>query len=142
MTTELLIEFEKGGRFTAVLFEDKAPKTCQFVLDHLPITGKIGHGRFSGEMMYFLLDLTFDELENPSAFGFLPGDIVYMTPFYKDIPNELAIIYGPKTIIQHTCGLIPSNHFARIIDNLDELAQIGIRTHEQGLENIIIKKKE
>ena len=36
---------------------------------------------------------------------------------------------------------LPSNHFARIIDNLDELAQIGIRTHEQGLENIIIKEK-
>ena len=99
MNKKIEIEFEKGGVFIASLLEDKAPKTCKVVWDNLPLDGKVGHAIFSGKMMYLVVDTKLEELENARSFGFLPGDITYLTPFYgRDTHNEIAIVYGEALV--------------------------------------------
>jgi hypothetical protein len=47
MIKRIEIKFEKGEEFTAVLLEDKAPKTCKIVWENLPLSAKIGQGIYS-----------------------------------------------------------------------------------------------
>lgn len=142
MTKKIEIEFEKGGKFIAALFEDKAPKTCKVVWDNLPFSGKIGHAYYSGKLMYLLVDTRLKELENAKSVGFLPGDIVYLTPFYgRDTPNEIGIVYG-DALIQDVCGWIPANYFATIIEgSLEELRSVATRIREYGREKITVRKR-
>jgi hypothetical protein len=122
--------------------EEKAPKTCKVVWDNLPLSGRIGHGYFSGKLLYLLVDTKLEELENAKSVGFLPGDLAYLTPFYgRDTPNEIAIIYG-EVVVQDVCGWIPANHFARITEGSSEdLKKVATRIRECGRENVVMRKK-
>jgi hypothetical protein len=143
MSKKIEIEFEKGGKFTATLLEDKAPKTCEAVWNSLPLSGRVGHAYFSGKMMYLAgIDPKFGELENARSVGFVPGDIAYLTSYYgKDTPTEIAIIYG-EALIQDFSGWIPANHFAKISEgNLEDLKNVATRIREYGREKITITRK-
>jgi len=142
MIKRIEIKFEKGEEFTAVLLEDKAPKTYKIVWENLPLSGKIGHGIYSGKLMYLIVDTGFDELENARSMGFLPGDIAYQTRFYgRDTHNEILIVYG-DAIVRDVCGWTPANYFARIVEgNLEHLKNVATRIRECGTEKITIRKQ-
>jgi hypothetical protein len=142
MRNRIEIEFEKGGKFIAALLEDKAPKTCKIVWQNLPLSGKIGHGIYSGKLMYLIVNTGFDELENARSMGLLPGDIAYQTRFYgRDTHNEILIVYG-DAIVRDVCGWTPANYFAKIVEgSLEELKNVAIRVRESGREEITIRKQ-
>lgn len=148
MAKQIEIEFEKGGKFIATLMEDKAPKTCKAVWDALPIESRIQHAKYSGEIIFLMTPpklSTFDELENPLVMGLLPGDIAFNTLAKHHLPppssQEILIIYG-GALPRDMCGWLPSNHFAKIVDgSLEELANVGKRVYEKGMEKVVIRKK-
>jgi len=123
------IEFGKGGRFTAVLLTEDAPKTCEAFLKVLPLDGRFRQARFSGEEFYIQSKMSCDP-ENQR----IPkqGDIAFNAdPKWKAI----CLYYG-----DHLRVKTPFNLFARIIsNNLEELKRVGERVWLQGEEAAHVK---
>jgi hypothetical protein len=151
MTRQIVIEFEKGGRFVANLMDDMAPNTCNAIWNKLPIVNaQCEHGKYSGEIFFFFTpQIRSDDLENPKWMGLYPGDILWnphflhklhLTPARK-VPQEICIVYG-GCLPADECGQTPFNLFSRIVEgDLEELARIGMRLRREGFEKISFKKK-
>jgi hypothetical protein len=151
MVKQIVIEFEKGGKFVADLLENEAPRTCKAIWDKLPIVSDAQHAQYSGQLIFFFTPtLRLDDLENPKVMGLFPGDISFNTHFLHklhltpalNVPQEMFITYG-GCIPADWCGPSPVNHFAKITQgSLEELAEIGKRTRREGFEKITMKKKD
>jgi hypothetical protein len=130
---KFVIEFSKGGKFTAVLLMTEAPKTCEAFLKALPLEVKLRQARFAGEEFYFQANLS-AELENQISPTW--GDISFNAdPKWKAV----CIYYGNN--VKKT-GL-PYNLFARVVSgNLEELKKVGERVWIQGEEVARIKGLE
>ena len=136
--TSLILEFEKGGVFSARLLEDEAPKTCATIKNHLPFEYLFQQSIVSGQAMVALPpDLTV-ERENQRVANIPPGALSFLV---KDepvlVPDEIYIAYG----IFISRGLTidakqPVNVFAQIDDNLHELKEIGVRIIRHGAEMV------
>jgi hypothetical protein len=123
------IEFAKGGKFTAVLLTEEAPKTCEAFLKVLPLGVRFRQARFAGEEFYFQLGMSCDP-ENPVTPKW--GDI----SFNADPKWRAACIYYGEHLRIGT----PFNLFARIIsNNLEELRKVGERVWLQGEEAAHVK---
>lgn len=142
------IEFERGGKFVAELLEDAAPETSTAVWNNLPIEKKIYHVVWSGRCIYVEVDFRVEKVENPFR-HFDPGEIVFNThnicsgPVNDPYRDEILIVYGDRNFLTDTMG-IPSypNRFAKIVEgDLKELAAIGPRIREKGVEKVIFRKK-
>lgn len=118
------IEFAKGGKFTAVLLTEEAPKTCGAFLKVLPLDGHFRQARFSGEEFYIQSDMSCDP-ENQRTPKW--GDIAFnVDPKWRAI----CLYYGDHLRIG-----TPFNLFARIIsNNLEELRKAGERVWLEGEE--------
>jgi hypothetical protein len=119
------IEFSKGGKFTAVLLMNEAPKTCAAFLKALPLEARFRQARFAGEEFFFQADMT------PEAENQIPpkwGDISFNAdPKWKAV----CIYYGNNV---KSSGA-PFNLFARVISgNLEALKKVGERVWLQGEE--------
>jgi hypothetical protein len=126
------IEFSKGGKFTAMLLMEEAPKTCEAFLKKLPMEVKFRQARLAGEEFYFKVDMNL-ELENQISPKW--GDIA----FNADPKWKAVCTYYGNSIRQS--GL-PFNLFARIISgNLEELKKVGERVWLQGEETAQVKLK-
>jgi hypothetical protein len=123
------IEFAKGGRFTAVLLTEEAPKTCAAFLKVLPFAGQVRQARFSGEECYLQSSMS-SEPENQQMPHW--GDIAFNAdPKWRAV----CIYYG-----DHLRVRTPYNLFARIIsNNLEELKRAGERVWLQGEEAAEVK---
>src|SRR5438128_4915007 len=93
--TQIRIEFEKGGLFTARLLEREAPKTCKTILSRLPFEYRFQHSIVSGHAILCLPpDLTV-ERENQRVAGIPPGTLSFLV---RDepvlVPDEIYISYG------------------------------------------------
>ena len=124
MEKKFEIEFEKGGKFVAVLLTHEAPKTCEVFLNVLPLEARVRQARFAGEEFFFQAEMT-GEPENqvPPKWG----DIA----FNPDVKwKAVCIYYGDNFRVK-----TPFNLFARIVsDNLDELKKVGERIWIEGEE--------
>jgi hypothetical protein len=137
----ILLEFERGGSFTADLLEEQAPETCQAFWDLLPIQQRLGHAKFSGHVIYIFPGINLERMENSRCVGVLPGEILF-NPHVTNRPphpKEVMIVYGPA-LIRDAFGYAPSNLFARITENVGEIAKIGRRIDEQGREFLKISR--
>jgi hypothetical protein len=141
--TEIVIE-GRGRVFTAELLEKKAPKTCQLILENLPLELEALHAKMSGEMFYAFLPESIKEdvgLENATIYPH-QGEILY----YRGIMSsgltlsELMVAYG-RAVMVGSRGEELSNVFGRISGNLDELFDFGTDVHKKGATKITIKKK-
>jgi hypothetical protein len=125
-----VIEFSKGGKFTAELLMKEAPKTCEAFLKALPMEVRLRQARFAGEEFYFPANMS-AELENQISPAW--GDISFNAdPKWKAV----CIYYGSNV---KKSGL-PYNLFARVVSgNLEELKKVGERVWVQGEETAQIK---
>ncbi|MFN8473338.1 MAG: DUF3830 family protein [Anaerolineae bacterium] len=136
--TNITIEFEKGGVFTARLLEAEAPKSCAIIRERLPFTYRFHHSIVSGQAVVTLPpDMTMPR-ENQRVAGIYPGALSFLV---KDepvlVPDEIYISYG----IFISRGLTvdakqPVNVFGQIESNLDELVKVGRRILMQGAEMV------
>ena len=131
--TKIVMEFQRGGRVAARLLEDRAPQTCQAVLDALPVEAEVIHAMWAGEEIFF---------------GGFPGSFVYEQPTRLIQPGDLAMVprsasfcifYGrsiPRGAVDQE---IDVTVFGRV-DDVQAMADIGARIRRRGAEKIVIKK--
>ncbi len=130
---QIVLEFERGGRISTTLFEDRAPETCRTVLAALPVEAEVMHAMWAGEEIFFN--------------GF-PGQFEYEHPTTEVEPGALAMVprsssfcifYGrsnPRGAVDH---YIDVTVFGQV-DNVSAMAGIGTRVRRQGVEKVTIRK--
>ena len=133
------IEFEKGGVFSAVLDEKKAPKTCKIIAERLPFKYVFHHSSTSGEAIVTLPpDLTVPK-ENQRTVAIYPGSLCFLVKeeIYH-IPDEIYITTGDYFVSRGYAidYQQPINVFGKIDENLKELDEIGSRISMKGAETV------
>jgi hypothetical protein len=136
------IELEVDGVVApAVLFDEKAPKTCGKVWDLLPIEDRTIQVRWSGaawrtEKNY---QLQIGEVENPVTV-LQAGDIIYY-----DAPQhtlyKIGIAYG-RAAWREFEGDIKVAHIGRITGNVEALTKIFNRIIFDGPKTVRIRRAE
>ncbi|MHC4716363.1 MAG: DUF3830 family protein [Planctomycetota bacterium] len=129
---KIVMEFERGGRVSATLLEDRAPKTCKGVLDALPVEAEVIHAMWAGEEIFFQGYPGVFEYEQPTKLV-QPGDLA-MVPR----SGSFCIFYGrsiPRGAVDQE---IDVTVFGRV-DDVKAMADIGARIRRQGVEKIAVK---
>lgn len=132
----LLIEIG-GEEFLAALHDDIAGRTCNAILDNLPIEGKVVHAKWSGEAVWLSLansPITLD-FENQTSYP-SKGELLFYPGFISE--KELFIPYGPSSFASRS-GALAGNHFATIREGLDRLAKVGNSVLWEGAKDISIR---
>lgn len=141
------ISFEKGGSFSATLFEDKAPESVKAIWNMLPIEGKPLHMRWAGRGLTLALPnlpKPYPPRENQvSIVG--EGYIMFRSDWtggYVPTPS-IILFYGPE--IPRNPGDIYGvrlNWIGRIRENLDKLEETGERFYREGREKVVYRKTQ
>ena len=110
-------------QFEGRLETSAAPRTCEVVLRHLPLTGHLLHVRWSGEATW----VPFGDLqlglppENAVTYP-LPGQVLlYPGPISE---TEILISYGP-THFASKAGSLAGNHFLTMTSGMEQLRELG-----------------
>lgn len=136
--------------FTLELLEKDAPVTCKAVLSALPLEGEVSQVRWSGgALMVRFPNLLREELgiENGTIYG-AQGDVMFIDfrrPGYVSGKNyqQFFIVYQKEGAqFRGWDGNEIVNRFAKIKDNLDELAKVGDRVWKTGPKKFAIKAKK
>lgn len=123
----------------AVLFDDRAPKTCAKVWTLLPIEDRTIQVRWSGaawrtEKNY---PLEVGEVENPVTV-LAAGDIIY----YDDAPRNLykiGVAYG-EAAWRDFAGDLTVAHIGRITENLEAFVKVSDRIIFEGPKPVRIRR--
>ena len=148
MAKEIEIEFEKGARFVATLFEDQAPKNCETIWNSLPIEAEAIHAAYAGQCVWMITkEIALDKVyeENQKVLGNLPGTIALEAypPETNLHRTEINIVYGPNFYPRTPfAGEKPINRVGIIKDNLEELLKLGVDIRENGKQKVTIRRKE
>lgn len=151
---KLKMTFSKGGTLTATLMWDKAPKTCEAIVEalekHGPVSsedyGPLMHAQYAGSEVYFEEfpardDIPFENTtmrtdENMFCTNKIEGGVLayYVNPKIK----SFCIVYG-ELIPRRTADVeIPLNMFAAI-DNWDDAKEIGKRARLDGPGSVVVE---
>ena len=123
--------------FTAVMEEEKAPRTCSAFLKMLPLRNKILQVKWCGESAWIPLDdIKLDVgYENHTSHP-SPGDILLYPGGI--IEPEILFPYG-STCIRSKVGQLAMNHFLTIVDGREHLAELGRLVLWEGAQDIVIE---
>lgn len=141
---KILITFENGESFPAILQENKAPKTCEKVWEALPFTSVATHSRWSGREVNFAFKSNELPKRENQTISTSVGEVIYWRDWPvdsdPDVSEVIAIYYGAEHTRSHK-GDEPVNVFAQIdYANLELLKTVGERIWLNGTEKIQIKK--
>jgi hypothetical protein len=126
-------------RFLARLEEQAAPATVAALRGLLPLESRIIHARWSGEACW----IPFGELdvgvglENATCYP-APGHIL----FYPGGVSETEILfpYG-STSFASKAGQLAGNHFATVLEGVEQLPELGRRALWEGAQPIRFDEK-
>jgi len=125
--------------FEATLLEKLAPVTCATLLKCLPYEGEGVHAAWSGQCFFVLWKIPSKEKippENRMIYG-SAGDIGWNTdPEW----NEIFITYGTAQF-RHQAGPIVLNLFAKITDNLEQLANVCAEMQRKGTKKVSLRER-
>jgi hypothetical protein len=136
----LHIEIELDGIMTrAVLFDDKAPRTCAKIWELLPIEDRTIQVRWSGaawrtEKNY---SLALGEIENPVTV-LDAGDIIYYDDPRYDL-YKIGVAYG-RAAWRDFAGDLTVAHIGRISSNLDAFVRACDRILYDGPKIVRIRR--
>jgi len=128
-------EFEFVGR----LEEESAPATVAAFRRLLPLESRIIHVRWSGEACW----IPFGELdvgvgpEDPTCYP-APGQVLLYPGGVSE--TEILIAYGP-TAFASKAGLLAGNHFATVVEGLENLPTLGRKTLWEGAQPIRFEER-
>jgi hypothetical protein len=130
-----VLEIEVGGAsFAARLEEAAAPQTVAAFRRLLPLESKLIHARWSGESCW----IPFGELdvgvgaENATTYP-APGEILLYPGGVSE--TEILFPYGP-TSFASKAGALAGNHFATIVEGVEQLRELGPRVLWEGAQPI------
>jgi len=147
------IEFERGGKFQADLLLDKAPRTCEFITNALPMDGLVRHAIMSGYEMWFPMKNlpdgerpreNFTRILQRGDIGFLSEDWMFKQQSAKtgeafEGADSFAIYYGlalPRDFRGDEVLCV----WAKVNENIEGLVEVGKRVHMKGAEKIWVRK--
>lgn len=123
--------------FKAKLHTDKAPETCRMLLEKMPIKGKAIQARWSGEAAWLQMDPLGIEAPQENATSYPgPGQLLYYPGGVSE--KEILIPYG-SAIFASKFGLLPGNHFATIVEGVEQLEAMGEKVLWEGAQSITIE---
>ncbi len=124
-------------KFQAHLLKTKAPKTCEALLNVMPIEGRIIQARWSGESVWLQMDPYRVEvpLENQTSRPSI-GQLLYYPGGLSE--KEILIPYGSSCFASKV-GILPGSHFASITEGIDKLPEMGAQVLWKGAHEISIK---
>lgn len=134
------ITLEVGGALArAVLFEDRAPRTCAKVRALLPIEDRTIQVRWSGAAWRteknYPLDL--GEVENPVTV-LDPGDIIYYDDSRYGL-YKIGVAYG-RAAWRDFAGDLTVAHIGRITEGLDAFVKVCDRIIFDGPKTVRIAR--
>jgi len=131
---KIVMEFERGGRITAALLEDRASETCRRILAALPVEAEAVHAMWAGEEVFFSGFPAKFEYEHPTKE--VPPGALAMVPR----SSSFCIFYGraiPRGAVDQE---IDVTVFAQV-DDVAAMAEIGKRIRRRGVEKITITRE-
>ncbi|HEV8468313.1 MAG TPA: DUF3830 family protein [Candidatus Limnocylindria bacterium] len=122
--------------FRARLEEQAAPKTSAAIRKLLPLRSKLLHVRWSGEATWVPmgekhLGLDYENHTSHPA----PGQILVYPGGISEM--EILLPYGP-TLFASEVGQLAGNHFATVVDGIEQLAELGRLTLWEGAQDLAI----
>jgi hypothetical protein len=130
-----MLQIDAGGfQFVARLEEDTAPQTVAAFRRLLPLESKIIHVRWSGEAGWIPfgdLDLGLGP-ENATSYP-NPGEIVLYPGGVSE--TEILLAYGYVNFASKA-GQLAGNHFATIVDGIENLRPLGVKFLWEGAQAI------
>ena len=135
-----MLEIVSGEfRFVARLEEESAPETVTAFRRLLPLQSPLVHARWSGETCWIPLgDLDVGVgPENATSYP-APGQIVLYPGGVSE--TEILFPYGP-TAIASKAGALAGNHFATVLEGLEDLAELGRKTLWEGAQPIRFEER-
>lgn len=122
------IEVMLGGeRGIVEMLEDKAPRTCEHVWQHLPVESFCIHAKFAGSELIVMAPYYLDTDENTQES--VMGDVAYYPG-----RQTLCMWYGPAAAL----GKAPT--FGRIVEGIDALARAGARILREGSLPAVVRR--
>jgi len=124
--------------FKAETHQQKAPETCKKIKEALPIVGKAIQARWSGEAVWVQMDSYGIDvpLENHTSYP-SKGELLYYPGGISE--KEILIPYGSAKFASKV-GLLPGNHFATIVEGLEQIEELGRSVLWKGSHNIRIEE--
>jgi uncharacterized protein DUF3830 len=125
-------------RFTARLETDAAPKTVAAFRKMLPLRTRLIHARWSGEATW----IPFGDLdvgigfENATRYP-APGQLLLYPGGVSE--TEILIPYGAAAF-GSKAGPLTGNHFATIVDGVEQLRELGRKTLWEGAQDIVFEE--
>jgi len=125
-------------RFTARLETDAAPKSVAAFRKMLPLRTKLIHARWSGEATW----IPFGNLdvgvgfENATRYP-APGQLLLYPGGVSE--TEILIPYGAAAF-GSKAGPLTGNHFATIVDGVEQLRELGRKTLWEGAQDIVFEE--
>jgi hypothetical protein len=120
--------------FLARLERTAAPRTCERFIAMLPYRERIIHVRWSGEACWIPLG-SFDfgvGYENATSYP-APGQIILHPGGVSE--TEILLAYGAVRFASKV-GQLAGNHFLTVVEDLDQLRQLGELTLREGAQSI------
>ena len=135
-----MLEIAAGDyRFVARLEEELAPETVAAFRKLLPLESRIIHARWSGEACW----IPFGELdvgvghENAVCYP-APGHILWYPGGVSE--TEILFPYG-STSFASKAGPLAGNHFATVVEGVEQLAELGRTALWEGGQPIRFEEK-
>ncbi|TMD09180.1 MAG: DUF3830 family protein [Chloroflexi bacterium] len=125
-------------RFSARLETDAAPKSVAAFRKLLPLRTKLIHARWSGEATW----IPFGDLdvgvgfENATRYP-APGQLLLYPGGVSE--TEILIPYGAAAF-GSKAGPLTGNHFATIVDGVDQLRELGRKALWEGAQDIVFEE--
>jgi hypothetical protein len=121
-------------RLVARLEEQSAPETVAAFRRLLPLESKLIQARWSGQSAW----IPFGELdlgigfEDPTSYP-APGELLIYPGGVSE--TEILFPYG-DTCFASKAGQLAGNHFATVVEGLEQLAEIGRRVLWEGAQPV------
>jgi len=135
-----LIKLTSGSfTFTAKLEEDKAPETCAWFLNRLPMKLEMIQAAWSGMAVFSGLQGQGLEVPFEKATSYPgKGEVIMYPGDAKGNGGEIYIPYGGNCFACPT-GQLAGNHFLTIIEGMDQLPEYGRHTRYKGAQEIVFE---
>ena len=133
-----MLEILSGDFRFAARLEEEAPQTVAAFRRLLPLESQIIQARWSGQAAW----IPFGELdvgvgpENATSYP-APGELLLYPGGLSE--TELLFPYGP-TCFASKAGQLAGNHFATIVEGLEQLQELGERVLWHGAQPISFRE--
>lgn len=136
---------DEGVTADAELLVAEAPRTCAAVVAHLPLTGEVVHGIYSGSEVYITFPRPFRVEPEHASGAVRPGDVGYYfihggTEYgWGSDLCELCLFYDRDGSPRMPSGPVAVNVFARLVGDTAPFYAVCRRMRREGAKRLLVE---